>query len=254
MSAIADRIITLERGHNFRDLGGYRAADGRRVRRGMIFRSGTMADLTDSDAARLTGLGIVCICDLRTTSERAKHPTRWHDPARVEVVARDYDHSAGSLGSLAMGDGAAVRARMISLYRTLHEEQREAHGALFARLLAGDVPLLFNCAAGKDRTGVAAALILTALGVPRETVVEDYALSDHFADPLFDLLCRNPRYGLTPETPREAWLPMTRALPEYIETTLDTLTEQYGGVEAYLDRELGLGPSARERLRDSLLE
>ena len=254
MSETDDRILALERGHNFRDLGGYAAADGRRVRRGVIFRSGTMADLTEADIERLSALGIVCICDLRTSSERAKHPTNWHDETKVRLFARDYDHSAGSLASLTLGDGDAVRGRMTSLYRVLHHEQRDAYAELFARLLAGDVPLIFNCAAGKDRTGVAAALILSALGVPRAAVVEDYVLSDRFAEPLFTLLCRNPRYGLTPDTPRETWLPMTRALPEYIETMLDTIIEQHGSVEAYLHDQLEVGRTAVQRLRDMLLE
>jgi protein-tyrosine phosphatase len=254
VSETDDRIVALERGHNFRDLGGYRTADGRRVRRGIVFRSGTMADLTEADVERLSRLGIVCICDLRTTSERAKHPTSWHDETKVRLFARDYDHSTGSLASLTLGDGEAVRSRMTSLYRKLHEEQRDAYAELFDRLLCGDVPLVFNCAAGKDRTGVAAAMILSALGVPRETIVEDYVLSDRFAEPLFNLLCRNPRYGLTPDTPRETWLPMTRALPEYIETMLDTLIESYGSVEAYLHRELGVDRASIDRLRDALLE
>ena len=126
-----DRIIALEHGHNFRDLGGYPAADGRSVRRGMLFRSGTMADLTEADVARLSQLGIVCICDLRTTSERTKHPTSWHDETKVRLLARDYDHSAGSLASLRRGDGEAVRSRMTSLYQRLHEEQRDAYAELF---------------------------------------------------------------------------------------------------------------------------
>jgi protein-tyrosine phosphatase len=249
-----DRFLPLERGHNFRDIGGYLTADGRRVRRGVMFRSGTMADLTEADVARLTRLGIVCICDLRTTSERTKHPTSWHDADKVSVLAQDYDHSEGSLASLTMGDGAAVRKRMISLYRTLHEEQRASYAALFERLVEGEVPLLFNCAAGKDRTGIAAALILTALGVPRASVIEDYALSDRFAEPLFALLCRNPRYGLNANSPRETWLPMTRAYPEYIETMLDAVAARHGSIEAYLAEELGVDRRAIKRLRDNLLE
>jgi protein-tyrosine phosphatase len=249
-----DRFLPLERGHNFRDLGGYRTDDGRHVRRGMIFRSGSMSDLTEDDVEQLARLGIVCICDLRTTSERTKHPTRWHDATRVRMLARDYDHSEGSLASLTMGDGKEVRGRMISLYRRLHEEQRDTYAALFDRLVAGEAPLLFNCAAGKDRTGVAAALILSALGVPREAVIEDYVLSDRYSEPLFALLCSNPRYGLSEDTPRETWLPMTRAFPEYIEAMLDTLDKGYGSVETYLDKELGVDRAAIVRLRDTLLE
>jgi protein-tyrosine phosphatase len=101
---------------------------------------------------------------------------------------------------------------------------------------------------------IAAALVLTALGAPRATVIEDFVLSDRFAEPLFALLCRNPRYGLDADSPRETWLPMTRAYPEYIETMLDALTERHGSIEAYLAEYLGVAPRAIDRLRDNLLE
>ncbi|MBV9565376.1 MAG: tyrosine-protein phosphatase [Bradyrhizobium sp.] len=254
MSYPPDPFLPLQRGHNFRDLGGYETGDGRRVRHRLLYRSGTMADLTEADVKRLTGLGIVCICDLRTTSERTRHPTSWHDPAKVRMIAQDYDHSEGSLATLTTGDAQAVRQRMISLYRTLHEEQRAGFAELFARLVQGELPLLFNCAAGKDRTGIAAALVLSALGVPRNTVIGEYVLSDRYAEPLFDLLCRNPRYGLDANSPRESWLPMTRAYPEYIETMLDAVTERHGSIESYLAEELGIDGAAVERLRDNLLE
>src|SRR3954451_25097252 len=106
---------------------------------------------------------------------------------------------------------------------------------------------MFNSAAGKHRTGIAAPLLLPALGVPRATVSEDYVLSDRFAEPLFALLCRNPRYGLNADSPRDTWLPMTRAYPEYIETMLDAVARRHGSIEAYLADELGIDQPAIER-------
>ena len=126
---VAERLLPLEGGRNFRDLDGYLTADGHQVWWGKIFRAGAMADLTAADQNYLAELGLRQVCDLRITIER---------------------------------------------------EQEVAYRDMFRMLVEGDVPLAFNCTAGKDRAGVAAALILSALGVPRETVFADYELSNRY--------------------------------------------------------------------------
>ncbi|MET0369868.1 MAG: tyrosine-protein phosphatase, partial [Sphingobium sp.] len=176
MTDSIDRLLPLTGGFNLRDFGGYATADGRMVRRGMLFRSGTMSLLTEADCAHLRGLGIRSICDFRRPSERRHEPTRWHG-ADVDYYARDYSGSSGVLAEM-IKDGTAtahdMRTAMIHLYRTIHVDHAEAYHAMFARLAEGKAPMLINCSAGKDRTGTGAALILALLGVPRDTIVEDY--------------------------------------------------------------------------------
>lgn len=136
------RLIPLEGGRNFRDLGGYLTSDGRRVKWRKLFRSGSMAGLTAADYGSLSSLSIKIVCDLRTAQE-------------IEAE---------------LSTPKMARAAMIQGYRRLPFEQVPAHRELFRRLAAGDVPLVFNCSAGKDRAGTAAALILSALGVLRDAL------------------------------------------------------------------------------------
>jgi protein-tyrosine phosphatase len=251
------RLLPLEGGRNFRDLGGYRAQDGRHVKWGLLFRSGAMHGLTAADYAYLEKRGIRVVCDFRDSRERAAQPVNWPSGAAPRLLFDDYRLDMAGMMPKGPPSGwteADARAAFTASYPRMLGQFNGQYRRMFAELLAGHAPLAFNCSAGKDRTGIAAALILTALGVPRATVIEDYALSDRYSEPLFALLCRNPRYGLNSDTPRETWLPMTRAYPEYIETMLDTLAARHGSVEAYLDEQLGVDRRAIERLRDNLLE
>jgi protein-tyrosine phosphatase len=171
--------LRLESAFNLRDFGGYATADGRVVRRGMLYRSGTMALLSDADAAHLRSLGIRAICDFRRGNERTAEPTLWHG-AEVDYFCRDYSESSGLLGEMLKRTDATaedMREAMLSLYRVIPVDHAASYRAMFAQIANGRVPILINCSAGKDRTGVGAALILAALGVPRETIVADYLLT-----------------------------------------------------------------------------
>ncbi len=169
------RLLPLEGGRNFRDLGGYRTEEGRLIRPSIIFRSGTMHNLTDNDHAYLAKLGLQTVVDLRTTEERAAEPTTWPDDA-VEHLHFDYEmeNSMGDLREQFLKQRAQpddVRKAMIGMYRSIAYDHADQYRELFGRLAGGHLPLAFHCSAGKDRAGTAAALILSALDVPREIVV-----------------------------------------------------------------------------------
>ena len=169
------RVLPLQGGLNLRDMGGYTTVDGRRVRTGMLYRSGLMSRLTDADEAHMASLGIRSVCDLRNVEERSRHPTRWCAAGGVELWAREYGGHSGRLDKvMSAGKSTPEEAHgaMVALYRELPIHHAESYRWMFARLIAGEVPLLFNCTAGKDRTGVGAALLLHALGVPHDQIVE----------------------------------------------------------------------------------
>lgn len=250
------RLLPLEGGYNLRDMGGYAAADGRTVRHGLLYRSGMMSMLTEADERHLAGLGIVTVCDLRHPKERGQEPTRWCEPAGVHYWARDYDETSGVLADMLRGTtptADAVRGAMIRLYRELPVDHAPSYRYMFERLQGGHVPLLFNCSAGKDRTGVAAALILSVLGVPYDAIVEDYLLTNEHAD-YRRLVARFGRQGeRVAVAGPEVVKPLMAADADYLASAFDSFEQDHGGVDAYLAT-LGVDAAAKARLRDMLLD
>src|SRR3990170_8050887 len=176
----AGRPLPLEGGSNFRDVGGYPAANVKHVRWGKIYRTGAMPKLTDSDYDYLAGLGIEVVCDLRSTEERQLSPTDAQAMGDARYVAVDYPASdifRNLIPSSAAANSLSQSGRVTSLYREWPVSLAPQYKALFDGLLAGEAPLAFHCSAGQGRTGVATALVLTALGVPRDVIYADYHLS-----------------------------------------------------------------------------
>jgi protein-tyrosine phosphatase len=125
---------------------------------------------------------------------------------------------------------------------------------LFRLLVQGRVPLLFNCTAGKDRTGIAAALILYSLGVPRPTIEHDYALTEREIEKLLGILLADPRYAPLAGLPREIYLPLFRADPRYLAIAFHEMEQRHGSIDGYLQTELGVGPEQLAALRELLLQ
>lgn len=244
------RVVAFEGCSNLRDLGGYRANDGRRVRFGRVFRSASLAGLTDADLTAFTATGIRTVCDLRGENEAARAPSRLPVADAPEVVRVPIEPRIGaSLRDLLAREeatGEDVHDLLRTAYAAYATDHLPRYRALFDLLLREErLPLLFHCSAGKDRTGFGAALLLTALGVPRETVIADYLATNR--------IWKRER-ALPPDTPddvREALLSAHRPL---IESALDSAVAGHGGLEALLEDGLGLDPPRLARLRAALLE
>ena len=253
------RLLPLEGVRNFRDLGGYRTQAGRRVRWRHLFRSASLGSLTPRDHARLDALGLRVICDLRATDERAREPVRWSSGAAPRLLERDYALNLSMLAAVLTRPDAGLseaRGAFRVLYDTLPQRFVDSYRALFAALLAGETPLAFNCSAGKDRTGVGAALVLAALGVPRETIVADYLLSNEHYRP-------GPEVAAAMSGRHGTWLLQLR--PEmmqlmlsvdasYLGAAFESVERSHGSVDGYLESALGIDRSAREVLRERLTE
>ncbi len=256
---IATRVIPLSGASNFRDVGGYPAADGHRVKWGQIFRSNALSGLTAQDYKTVDGLGIRMVCDLRTDQERVAQPTKWQGrpPAFLNSPKANLDFDAGAL----IGDGqpsaAKVRENFIAFYRQTPKVYAAEYKAMFARMKTGETPMLVHCTAGKDRTGVASALILTALGVPRSIVVSDYAMSEKYQQSTMRQQAAkadDPAMASLAKMPPEVLQVLMRTEPAYIEATLDALAAEYGSVEGYLDKELGVSAADIAALRKRYTE
>ncbi|MCY3672273.1 MAG: tyrosine-protein phosphatase [Alphaproteobacteria bacterium] len=243
------RLIALEGATNFRDLGGYEARDGRRVRWRRLFRADGLHRLTPGDGGALAALGLEEALDLRYGPERAGEPALL--PAAVASVHIGLAAAPGAslLETMNLGgvsSAAVAKDWLTRSYAGYPEKYAPACGAILRRLVAEDAPpLLFHCTAGKDRTGFAAAVVLEALGVPRTTIMEDYLLTNRHWD----------RGGREPQgLPREIYEPVFSAREEYLAASWATLDKEHGGLEGWLDRAVGFGRDERARLSSAMLE
>lgn len=249
---VEQRLLPLEGGQNFRDLGGYQTGDGRHVRWGLLYRSGSMHHLTPSDFKYLHQLGIRTVCDLRDNRERANEPVAWPTGRAPTVFARDYLMEQTDIGiptSTRRWTVQHARAVMRDQYTRILPRFAPQYRQMFSELLAGHAPLAFNCSAGKDRTGVAAALLLTALGVSRRTVVQDYLLSNQYLDTQRALQAAKDGAGewkTLPDGVLRVFLSVDRS---FLDSMFQMMTMHKGGVAGYLRSEMGLGAKEIKQLR-----
>ncbi len=251
------RLLRLEGVRNARDLGGYRTHDGRTVRWGQVYRTGALGDATARDISELCARDIRVVCDLRSGPERVAAPDHWLDAAGIAGWGQPATETIGDSHALlkaCLVSAAQTRRVMTEAYRHMPYVQTAALDAVFSRLARGDAPLLFHCSAGKDRSGGAAALLLLALGVPRETVIEDYLLSQLEVEALRHDFLLNPRHAAAHHDPARAWLPLIESDPDYIEALLDAVCARDRNIEGYLAAELGISGERLAALRDRLLE
>jgi protein-tyrosine phosphatase len=232
---------------NLRDLGGYRAADGALVKWRTLFRSNNFVRLSAGDLAAFRGIGIRTICDLRTEEEQVEAPTRLPDPDGLDIHALPI-RVAGNLRALIADErstDADIRGALKAVYRSLACDHVETYRCLFDRLVEpARYPLVFHCTAGKDRTGFAAALILSAVGVPRETILEDYLLTNDYWDGgrLYADTLREEIRGA-----------LLGAHPEYLDASFKAIEERFGSTDRYLAEVMGITAERHERLRANLL-
>lgn len=254
---VGERRPFVEGCPNLRDLGGYEATDGRRVRWGRIFRSSNLGRLSDKGLGQLKRLEIRLVCDFRTEAETRKLPNRFPDSEAIGYVRLPIQHGdfepTSVFDRIKKGDYDWISEEfMLRGYIDSIECHADVWARFFQRLVnPRHRPLLFHCTGGKDRTGVAAALILLSLGVPVETVIEDYGLSDGYnaevrratydhLQPLGVDIAKVDPYFTAPES-------RIRALLEHIDA-------QYGSALGYLKQKVGVSDAMLHQLREELLE
>ncbi|MFW5901401.1 MAG: tyrosine-protein phosphatase [Thermodesulfobacteriota bacterium] len=254
---VAERRVPMEGAANFRDLGGYRSAAGRRLQWGKVFRSDGLYRLKEKDLELFEQIGICQVFDFRTPSEAAAAPNRLPHTRPVgylnlPVSRGEFDFMA-AMKRIAKGDTDWLTPDfMVSGY--IHN--LEAHAKKWGRVLrhvagAGNAPTLFHCTGGKDRTGICAALILLALNVPEETVIRDHQLSNVYIAALIPRIKeRIAAYGIDPDLLD----PYLTAPEEAITAAIDHLRLHYGSACAYLREKAGVYPGELDQLRENLLE
>lgn len=253
---VAERRVKLDGAVNFRDLGGYQTADGRRVKWGRVFRSDGLSRLSDNDLALMEKMGIRRVFDFRTDSECADAPDRLPGNGAVRHIHLPVTHGkfdfVEAVKRLKQGDSSWLTPDfMINGYINNLESFAQTWTEVIRHALdTADNPLVFHCTGGKDRTGTCAALLLLALGVPEETVIDDHQLSNiYIAELLPKLYQMMEDHGIDPET----IFPYLTAPRDCIVSVLDYITQHYGTAAEYLVCKSSFTETDLERLRAELL-
>ncbi|MFD7921141.1 tyrosine-protein phosphatase [Streptomyces sp. NPDC059740] len=259
--AQVEEVLTQVR--NFRDVGGLPTVDGRRLREGVLFRSGHLAHATEADAQFLGGLGLHTIFDFRNAADiRLEGPdvelpgvrnvniplTDPADGAEFWRMVRD-----GELDQLQeiLGDGKAAD-RMTQTYRSIILTRTADHSRVLHEIADGSVPVLMHCAAGKDRAGLSIAVTLLALGVEPDAVAADYLESNAAHRRYRVRRSENSAAGMSEEV-MALLAPLFDARAEYLRAALETIESTWGSTETYLKEGLKLSEETRERMRARML-
>ena len=257
-----DRVVALAGIHNFRDYGGY-AARGGQLKRGVLWRSGHHAEATADDLEQVHALGLALVIDLRGDSERAGSPCLRHSRFEAKVLFQR--------GETASAHGKAAHEESVSEVRTT----ADAHAAMvrlyasmpwrpvlvgtyrmyFDALASDPGPSLLHCLAGKDRTGLAAALTHHLLGVHSDDTMADYLLTNSAGnlERRIDAGARHVRSGFGRDMDMDAVRTLMSVHAEYLDTAFAAIRERYGSIEAYADQVLGVTPDTIEQMRRNLI-
>lgn len=256
-----DQIVTLEGGQNFRQIGGYPTTDGRRLRRGLLWRSAGLGRLTRADIAMISSLGIATIADLRSRSEREHSPSPADLLSGTRVLSWDEAISGDDEGvrDLVRAQAApeAYFGAVVKLYEGLARSHRTHLGDLYASIADGAVPILIHCAAGKDRTGIAVGLLLDLIGVQRPCILSDYAKTEHLLD--WERLTQDAAAaGASREwlarISKEAMAVLMRSDPRYLAAAIGAIEQEHGSIRAFAIEVLGLSEARLGALWERLLE
>lgn len=251
------RRVALDGTGNFRDIGDYRTADGSRIRRGLVFRAGSLDELTDADVPLLRSLGVRAVVDLRREPERAEVPPPWFAKCGIALthlqIGSSVAHLRGMAARMLAGEITDFAPDdMVEVYTTLLDHYAEEFGTVIRIIARAERATVVHCTAGKDRTGVVIALLLSFLGVDDETVAADYALSQQYysAQLVAVLASRFDDLDVDFDRVRSFF----EAAPEVMLGFLRELRNRYGSAENYLAGPAGVPPEDLTRVAERLID
>ena len=254
------REIHLEGTSNTRDIGGYQTSDGRTLRWGQISRSENLSRLTASDFQKLEEMGLKTVIDLRTDREHKQSPTVWlgDNPPRffhfpVGDAHNDWFNAQRKLMKRNRFTEAKSLEHMVEGYRMIAEVGPPSYQKLMDVVLdQSNWPVLIHCNAGKDRAGIAVTLILEAMGVDRETIMEEFLLTNEISRTKEKAIFLSKERNTSGRSPSaKAWFPIVGVQAEMLEAFYASVDEQYGSIDAFLT-EIGVDQDARNALAASL--
>ena len=255
------RIYDFDSIMNFRDFGNYPAGEGRHVKAGKLFRSAHFNQASGADLEKLAALGIALVVDLRHKPERDRQPNRWPEtPAPTVLQYPDPEDSTDTLApheifiKETLSTPEEARAYMQGSYELRPED--DGFKMLFSQTLKfmakTGSPILIHCAAGKDRTGTLAAVILSALGVPFETIMDDYMMTmkavdiESFLEPASQNMAKRYGRAIAPDALR----PLFHVEPSYLNRSMATISD----ADSYIASSLNITPDERRALHAHYLD
>ncbi len=253
------RHLMLSGASNVRDLGGYFTKEGRRVRRGLLYRADSLAKLTRTDLRILAGRGLSTVVDFREEYEVSRAPDRVPPGAMrhwipVNVGGEDIREE---LRNVIRGTSRSDTSQMlVEVGKAFVIDHADAFASWFRLLLTGEEPTphLFHCSAGKDRTGFAAAVMLLMLGVPVESVTYDYLATNRFLTRFVQSTIRKVQIAALSRRKAEFVRPLLIADERYLRASIDTLNAKFGSVDGFARHGLALSADDVGELRRRFLE
>tara|TARA_B100000214_G_scaffold36822_1_gene23175 strand:+ start:73 stop:819 length:747 start_codon:yes stop_codon:yes gene_type:complete len=246
-----NRHVNLIGASNFRDLGGYETEDGMKLKRGLIYRSDNLSHLSEEDLQKINEIGIKTVCDFRSDFELDEFPSLFSEktlPKLKHIPIKTL--GTRDLRELSIKDDVTSEemAREMQHHYVLYVHQHKKKYRDFINLVAlGEIPLVFHCFAGKDRTGFGALLYLGLLGVKKETIIEDYLLTNKFfKGPIVNEEWR--------DTSSEKLQPLFEARVDYINAAFSEIYSSYNSIEDFVVKELEIDSQTLDLLKTRILE
>lgn len=245
-----NRLLPIEAGHNFRELGGYQTTDGRQVQWHRLIRAGALGQLSEADLALLAQLNVTADIDFRSPTEleaaadRVPHTATYHHEPVFDTDRTESSKTNAELEPLLVADPDSGARHMEVTYQEMVTEptSKTAYQHFFAHLLAtpSDGAVLFHCTAGKDQTGVGAFLLLSALGVDTKTIEQDYLLTNQVNEAFVNELLQRFASAGKNETYVHNFRSLATVSPRYLNATKQAIATHYGTVNDFLTTGLGL--------------
>ncbi len=255
---LPERVLTVDGVINIRDMGGYHTADGRRMRTGLVYRAGALGNLTVTGLEQLQKMGIKLVCDLRSEEEEVAAPDKLPADSSLEYIHLPLlaaENRRERLTAL-LFNRSKFASMMPDMYtRIIIDGNAHLYGDILRRLAnPHNLPTIIHCTAGKDRTGIAAMLILSLLGVPDDVIVADYSLSNLYYDQFLQFgqtaISSISWTGITAEDIQ----PLFVCDPATMQTAIDHVRRKYGSVANYLRSAAGVNDEMQRSIKMNLLE
>lgn len=258
---VGEVLIPFKGVHHFRDIGGYKSEDGRRVKWNTFFRADRLSSLTEEDITYFKSLGVKTILDLRSPAEVNGSPDPKIDGVRYINISGMPDLDKETKGDFDMLSIFKQKEMnkfdsdkfLLNGYRNMVFNNKAYKELIDCMENEDRLPIVFHCSAGKDRTGFGAVLILLVLGVTEDKVLEDYLLTNFYRKPINDKIIESIKSKTTNPKYLEALKVMLEVKKEFLDAAFNRILERYGNLETYLEKEFGLTKTKRKELKNRFL-